>query len=218
MRFFFDYTNKDQSLLDYQGGEFLSVKDAVDFAEATVDSLKNNLNDDWAGWSVEVRNAEGAKCASLPIRLGLNAKAESPQSAKNRSGLLIVEDALTHSAIISIVAEKIGFSTTRVHTYEDACKVLGEQQFDCITLDLALGEHVGIDVLRFLAMIRCAAQIIVISCADKNLCEEVAELGRALGLNVCDPVPKPINLGTLRQMLMRIQLKSPAPQPAPVRV
>jgi len=73
MRFFFDYTNKDQSLLDYQGGEFLSVSDAVDFAQATVESLKNSLNGDWTGWFVEIWSPEGTKCASLPVTLDLEA-------------------------------------------------------------------------------------------------------------------------------------------------
>jgi hypothetical protein len=73
MRFFFDYTNKHQSLLDFHGGEFLSVSDAVDFAEATVESLKNSFNGDWTGWSVEVRSPEGTKCASLPVTLDLEA-------------------------------------------------------------------------------------------------------------------------------------------------
>jgi len=67
MRFFFDYTTKDQSLRDYQGDEFLSSRDAFDFAETTAQNLKNNLNGDWIGWSVEVRDAEGTKYYSLPV-------------------------------------------------------------------------------------------------------------------------------------------------------
>lgn len=67
MRFFIDYTAKDRSLYDYQGEEFLSSKDAFEFAEATAQALKNNLNGAWAGWSVEVRNAEGRKYFTLPV-------------------------------------------------------------------------------------------------------------------------------------------------------
>jgi two-component system chemotaxis response regulator CheY len=209
MRFFFDYTKTDQSsLYDYHGEEFLSASDAFGFAEATAEFLKNNLNGNWTGWTVEVRNAEGAKCFSLPVTLGLevaaNAKAESNPAAKNQGAMLIIEDGLIHSAIIDRVAAKVGFSTTKAHSYEDACKVLGERQFDCITLDLGLGEHVGMDVLRFLSTIRCRAQIIVISCSDKDLCDDVAELGKALDLNVCESVPKPIDLETLRGKLVQI--------------
>jgi hypothetical protein len=35
MRFFIDYKARDQSLYDYQGDEFLSSKDALDFAQET---------------------------------------------------------------------------------------------------------------------------------------------------------------------------------------
>ncbi len=67
MRFFIDYTAKGQSLYDYQGEEFLSSNDALDFAKATAQALKNNLAGLWKGWSVEVRNVEGKKYFSLPI-------------------------------------------------------------------------------------------------------------------------------------------------------
>jgi hypothetical protein len=39
----------------------MSSKDAFDFAEETAQSLKNKLDGDWIGWSVEVRDAEGRK-------------------------------------------------------------------------------------------------------------------------------------------------------------
>ncbi len=70
MRFFFDYTTRDQSLRDYQGDEFLSSEDAFDYAEATAQNLKSKLNGDWIGWSVEVRDAEGKKYFLLPVMPG----------------------------------------------------------------------------------------------------------------------------------------------------
>lgn len=209
MRFFFDYKRKGQSLYDYQGDEFLSSNDAFDFAEATAELLKNNLSGDWIGWSIEVRNADGAKFYSLPITPSLadttNTNAERNQSAKNQPSLLIIEDVLIHSTAIGRIAAKVGFNDTKVHSYEDARRVLGERQFDCITLDLGLGEHVGVDVLRYLSTIRCQAEIIVISESDKDLCDDVAELGRALDLSVCCPVPKPIDIKTLHETLVRIK-------------
>jgi hypothetical protein len=67
MRFFIDYRAKDQSLYDYQGEEFMSSKDAFDFARETAQSLKNRLDGEWKGWSVEVRDAEGRKYFSFPV-------------------------------------------------------------------------------------------------------------------------------------------------------
>ncbi len=218
MRFFFDYTTRGQSLRDYQGDDFLSSKDAFDFAEATAQTLKYNLNGDWIGWSVEVRDAEGTKYFSLPVMPGrhatTNANEGSVQTVKNPSSLLIIEDARIHSSIISHIARKVGFVTTVAHSYEDACKVLDARQFDCITLDLGLGEHVGLDVLRYLSTVRCKAQIIVISQSDKDVCDDMVELGRALDLNVCESVPKPMDLDALRENLVRIQAQSLPQKPA----
>jgi CheY-like chemotaxis protein len=218
MRFFFDYTARDQSLRDYQGDEFLSAKDAFDFAEATARNLKNNLNGDWRGWSVEVRDAEGKVHFSLPAMPGqqatTNANEESVQSIKKRSSLLIIEDAPIHSAIISLIASKAGFVTIEAHGYEDACEVLDARQFDCITLDLGLGEHSGLDVLRHLSTVRCEAQIIVVSQSDHDVCGDMVELGRGLDLNVCASVQKPIDIDALRDTLVRIQAQSLPQMPA----
>ena len=67
MRFFIDYKAKDQSLYDYQGEEFMSSKDAYDFAQETAQSLKNRLDGEWKDWSVEVRDAEGRKYFSFTV-------------------------------------------------------------------------------------------------------------------------------------------------------
>ena len=65
-RFFFDYTSKDSSLLDYKGEEFTSPKGAVEFAEAIALDLAAAAKS-WHGWSVEVRDAAGTKFRSLSI-------------------------------------------------------------------------------------------------------------------------------------------------------
>jgi two-component system, chemotaxis family, chemotaxis protein CheY len=180
--------------------------------------LKNSLNGDWIGWAIEVRNADGTKCYSLPITLSpldtTNANVEPNQSTKDRPSLLIIDDVLIHSAAIGRIAAKVGFNITRAHSYEDACRVLDERQFDCITLDLGLGEHVGVDVLRYLSTVRYWAGIIVISESDKDFCDGVAELGSALDLNVCASVPKPIDIRMLQETLGRIKVQSLRQKPA----
>jgi CheY-like chemotaxis protein len=209
MHFFFDYTTSDRSLRDYQGHEFPNSEAACDFAEATAQALRNNLNDYWKYWSVEVRNAEGTKYFSLPVTPGqevrINANVGAVPTIKNRSSLLIIEDAPIHSAVIGHIASKVGFVITKAHSYEDACKILETRQFDCITLDLGLGEHVGLDVLRYLSTIRCKAQIIVISQSDPEVCDDMVEVGRALDLNVWKSVSKPIDLDALRETLNACQ-------------
>ena len=68
IRFFFDYTSNDRSLYDYRGEDFLSPEAAIEFAQTTAQVLTNSLSGDWVGWSIEVRNADGKKFFSLPVR------------------------------------------------------------------------------------------------------------------------------------------------------
>jgi hypothetical protein len=155
---FFDYTTRDRAIYDYKGDEFLSLDDAFDFAETTAEAMKHSLNGDWSGWSVEVRDAECKKYFSLPINIGQPAvttvsTAAPDPAARSPGSLLIIEDALIHSTVISRIARKVGFAIMRANTYEDACEVLRAQKCDCITLDLGLGDRVGVDVLRYLSTI-----------------------------------------------------------------
>ena len=66
-RFFFDYTAKDRSLLDYLGDEFRSPQAAVDYAETIAENLKHSLTEDWTGWSIDVRNAQGTRLFSVGV-------------------------------------------------------------------------------------------------------------------------------------------------------
>jgi hypothetical protein len=67
MRYFFDLTRAERSLLDYKGDEFTSLDAAQDFATMTVHRLANTLSGEWSGWSLEVRNPAGHKYFSLSI-------------------------------------------------------------------------------------------------------------------------------------------------------
>ena len=67
MRFFFDYTTKDRSLYDFKGDEFHSPQGAIEFAEAIAEDLNCSLSNDWLGWWIEVRNAEGTRFFALPV-------------------------------------------------------------------------------------------------------------------------------------------------------
>ena len=66
--FFFDLTTIDQSLYDYQGNVFSNSLSAIEFAQETARMLKYSLSNDWTGWAIEGRNAEGRKFFSLPVQ------------------------------------------------------------------------------------------------------------------------------------------------------
>ena len=73
MRFFFDVTTEKQSLLDYRGHEFHTARGAIEFANSMVQRLEYSLNENWAGWSIEVRNEHGNRLYAFPVGRNLQA-------------------------------------------------------------------------------------------------------------------------------------------------
>jgi len=120
--------------------------------------------------------------------------------------LLVIEDALIHRTIISRIGEKAGFATETASSVDAAAALLRTREFDCITLDLALGERVGVEVLRLLSDLKCRTPVIIISVSDDTVVEETCRIGRALDLNLWKPLHKPIDLAVLRDMLEQIRV------------
>jgi len=121
-----------------------------------------------------------------------------------RNELLVIEGAELHLSILRKIAEQVGFKTTGVHSVAEASELLHERTFDCITLDLSLGEDSGIEVLQLLAKMKCRTPVIVISASGEDTCDETIKIGNFLNLNVCSPIPKPIHLAALRRALTKI--------------
>ena len=118
--------------------------------------------------------------------------------------LLVIDDANIHRIILCRIGEKVGFETVGAASFDEAAKLLRENAFDCVTLDLSLGERAGVEVLHLLSVIKYQAPIIIISGAELTVCEETLRIGKSLDLNLCTPVPKPVDLAALREQLVRI--------------
>jgi two-component system, chemotaxis family, chemotaxis protein CheY len=118
--------------------------------------------------------------------------------------LLAVDDAALHLSIVRKIAEQAGFGTTGASSVADAARLLRERVFDCITLDLSLGEQSGIEILKLLSGMKCRTPIIVVSGSGDETCDETVKIGNFLDLNLCPPIPKPINLTTLRRAFLQI--------------
>ena len=121
-----------------------------------------------------------------------------------RDELLVIEDASLHLSIVSKIASQAGFATTGASSVSEAARLLREQQFDCITLDLSLGEESGVEVLKLLAEMNCRTPIIVVSGSGDEVLKETLKIGNFLDLNLYPQIPKPINLAVLRNALTQI--------------
>jgi DNA-binding NtrC family response regulator len=118
--------------------------------------------------------------------------------------LLVIDDSNIHRMILCRVGEKVGFETVGAASFDEAAKLLRESKFDCITLDLSLGERAGVEVLHLLSVLKYEAPIIIISGSENAVCEETVRIGKSLDLNLYAPVPKPVDLAALRESLVRI--------------
>jgi DNA-binding response OmpR family regulator len=102
------------------------------------------------------------------------------------------------------MAEKAHFKATGATSVEEADRLLQEHTFDCITLDLSLGDRAGVEVLRLLFERGIRAPVIIISGSDDTVLEETLGIGKMMGLNIRQPIPKPIDLARLRSELCMI--------------
>lgn len=66
VRYFFDLVGKGQLIYDYSGREVATPNAALELAELI--ALDCEVEDDWGGWRVAVRNASGKECFSVSVR------------------------------------------------------------------------------------------------------------------------------------------------------
>lgn len=118
--------------------------------------------------------------------------------------LLVIDDDNLHRMIICRAAAKAGYVPAGAASYEEAATLVQAHAFDCITLDLSLGQHVGAEMLRHLSGIGCKAPIVIISGCDGATCRESLRVAKTLDLNVQETVPKPVDLAVLRDALERL--------------
>jgi DNA-binding response OmpR family regulator len=119
--------------------------------------------------------------------------------------LLVIDDDHLHRMIICRVAAKAGYAAVAAASYEEAAALAQDTTFDCVTLDLSLGAHAGVEMLRHLWVLGCKAPILIISGCDDAVCRETVRVARSLNLNVREPIPKPVDLSLLRYSLERLR-------------
>jgi len=118
--------------------------------------------------------------------------------------LLAIDDSALHLSIVCKIAEQAGFASTGATSASEAKRMLSDNTFDCITLDLSLGEQTGSEIMHFLAELKCRTPILIVSGSTDETRKETLELGNLLKLNLAAPVSKPIDLAAFRKSLVRL--------------
>jgi DNA-binding response OmpR family regulator len=131
-------------------------------------------------------------------------KAERPALAVPR--ILVIDSDNLHRMIVCRAADKAGYIPAGAANFTEAARLAQTIAFDCITLDLSLGQQTG-EMLRHLREIDCAAPILIVGHRDAAGCRETLRFARSLGLNVGEPVPKPVDVGMLRYSLEQMKVQ-----------
>jgi CheY-like chemotaxis protein len=131
-----------------------------------------------------------------------NAEALKPGRIK----LLIVDDDNVHRVIIKRFAKLLDFEIAEAGSYERAVQLIDQETFDCITLDLSLQAHDGMEVLRYLWHNGRKIPVLIISAADDIKRSESTMQAELMNFNVLHVVKKPLDLQALRQALSQLRL------------
>ncbi len=107
--------------------------------------------------------------------------------------ILIVEDDQDVGETMSDIVSTAGFAATVVSDLDHVKNSLHEDDYALVCLDLFLNTSDGIEILRYLAEAGCKAPIVLTSGAADNLIQTGTRMGRAMGLNMLQPMPKPVD-------------------------
>lgn len=143
----------------------------------------------------------------MSLSLSRSALANPPAAAAGPAAikLLIIEDDNVHRMIIKRFAAALGFDIAEAGSYENAIMLLDEQKFDCITLDLSIRNHSGLEVLRHLWDTGHKVPAIVISGADEAKRSETTMYADSMQFDILHVMRKPLDLKALQEALAQLK-------------
>lgn len=125
--------------------------------------------------------------------------------------ILIVEDDITFSLMLTTWLGKKGFVVRSSSSVSDAKRRLGEEAFDLVISDLRLPDSDGIDLLKWLKSTHPSLPLIMMTSYA-----EIQTAVQAMKLGAADYIAKPLNpdelLGKIKE-LVRVEEKAPARVP-----
>lgn len=125
--------------------------------------------------------------------------------------ILIVEDDITFSLMLTTWLGKKGFVVRSSSSVSDAKRRLGEEAFDLVISDLRLPDSDGIDLLKWLKSIHPSLPLIMMTSYA-----EIQTAVQAMKLGAADYIAKPLNpdelLGKIKE-LVHVEEKAPARVP-----
>jgi two-component system, chemotaxis family, chemotaxis protein CheY len=119
--------------------------------------------------------------------------------------LLALDDNLPLAELITRVAGRCGYEAQPIDDPAILPKLLRDWKPDVLTLDLSMPQEDGMSVLSSLGESQFAGSIVIISGHDSWLRKAARRLAVGRGLNVADDLEKPVDISSLRQILLNLR-------------
>jgi EAL domain-containing protein (putative c-di-GMP-specific phosphodiesterase class I) len=107
------------------------------------------------------------------------------------------------STLITEVGSRNGYTVFSVGTGDALKQLLSEQQPSLIALNVQTADVQGLEALRYLANLHCAAEVMLVSSMDPNSVATAHQFGLSLGLKMRESMQKPLLTQNLEKMLRR---------------
>jgi EAL domain-containing protein (putative c-di-GMP-specific phosphodiesterase class I) len=132
--------------------------------------------------------------------------------------LLVVDDELVQRLIVGRTAQSLSFKVDFAGEIGEAGALLCDHVYDVIVLDLSLGRHDGVELLRTIAASGSDPAIILISGFNERVRASASHVAEALSIRVVGTLSKPLDIEALRTHLLADPpcLKKGAPAELPI--
>ena len=117
--------------------------------------------------------------------------------------LLIIEDELSLSEIMSDTLRKEGYVVETALTFASAVEKLGAYSYDCVLLDITLPDGNGLDILENIKTSGSGVNVIITSARDS-----IDDKIRGLELGVDDYLAKPFHIAELAARIRSVTRRS----------
>ena len=117
--------------------------------------------------------------------------------------LLIIEDELSLSEIMSDTLRKEGYIVETAYTFSSAVEKLGTYSYDCVLLDITLPDGNGLDILERIKTSGSGVNVIITSARD-SLDDKI----KGLELGADDYMAKPFHIAELAARIRSVTRRS----------
>ena len=120
--------------------------------------------------------------------------------------LVVLDDDDVACEIVCASAAKAGFSAVSYGSVATFQRSNDIEDCDLLVLDLNLLDTDGVEVLKYLATLRFPAPILLVSSLEERVLYSTLRVGTSLGLQLLDPVRKPIRPSELATLLASVSM------------